>query len=134
MKKLLLILLLIPSFASAEEVNLICDGETRVTNESGHLFGKYANTHIITIKDSTLFMKDINYSGEHFEINRNEYIAWYTPLHPESTYPSSKININRVTGKMKYKRTKPHVIKETNTRKYTYNIFEGICRKGERKF
>ena len=85
MKKILLLLLLLPTLIQAEEVNLICDGETRVTNESGYLFGKYAKTHIITIKDSTLFMKDINYSGEHFEINRNEYIAWYTPLHPNQS-------------------------------------------------
>jgi len=133
MKKLLLILLLAPTLIQAEEFNLVCEGETSVFNEI-KLFAKYDKTHIITIKDSTLFMKDINYSGEHFEINRNEYIAWYTPEDTESTYPSTTININRMTGKIKFNLTQPWVNREANTKGNTYENFIGICRKAERKF
>ena len=39
-----------------------------------------------------------------------------------------------MTGKIKYELTRPHVDRETNTRNNTYDIFEGICRKSERKF
>ena len=139
MKKLLLILLLAPTLIQAEEFNLVCEGETSVFNEI-KLFAKYDKTHIITIKDSTLSMKvdnyigDITYAGEHFEINKNEYIAWYTPEDTESTYPSTTININRMTGKIKFNLTQPWVNREANTKGNTYENFIGICRKAERKF
>ena len=121
MKKILLILLLIPTFIQAEELGLICDGKTKkYVYETKQTTSKKSSEDVV-ITDTYLRYQGLKYyKGTDFDRNTKvEYFAHYDGV-SFSTY----IKIDRFTGK----------IVATNSNDDRTKTFEGICRKKEKAF
>ena len=123
MKKILLILLLIPTFVQAEELGLICDGKTKkYVLETKQTTSKKSSEDVV-ITDTYLRYRSLKYyKGTDFDRDtKAEYFAHYDGV-SFSTY----IKIDRFTGKI-IATVSYH--KENSTR-----TFEGVCRKKEKAF
>ena len=121
MKKILLILLLIPTLIQAEELGLICDGETeKYVFETKQTTSK-KNSEDVVITDTYLRYQGLKYyKGTDFDRDtKAEYFAHYDGV-SFSTY----IKIDRFTGK---------IIAINSTENLT-RTFEGVCRKKEKAF
>ena len=121
MKKILLILLLIPTLIQAEELGLICDGKTKkYVYETKQTTSKKSSEDAV-ITDTYLRYQGLKYySGTDFDRDTKvEYFAHYDGV-SFSTY----IKIDRFTGK----------IVATNSDDDRVKTFEGICRKKEKAF
>ena len=123
MKKILLILLLIPTFIQAEEFGLICDGETTEYDSiSEQKTSKKSSEDIVITEDYLRYQGLKYYKGTDFDRDtKAEYFAHYDGV-SFSTY----IKIDRFTGKI-IATVSYH--KENSTR-----TFEGVCRKKEKAF
>ena len=123
MKKILLILLLIPTFVQAEELGLICDGETTEYDSiSEQKTSKKSSEDIVITEDYLRYQGLKYYKGTDFDRDtKAEYFAHY-----DGIMFSSYIKIDRFTGKI-IATVSYH--KENSTR-----TFEGVCRKKEKAF
>ena len=123
MKKILLILLLIPTLIQAEELGLICDGETTEYDSISKQKTSKKSSKNIIITDTYLSYEGLKYyKGTDFDRDtKAEYFAHFDGI-AFSTY----IKIDRFTGKI-IATVSYH--KENSTR-----TFEGVCRKKEKAF
>ena len=123
MKKILLILLLIPTFVQAEELGLICDGETTEYDSISEQKTSKKSSEDVVITDTYLRYQGLKYyKGTDFDRDtKAEYFAHFDGI-AFSTY----IKIDRFTGKI-IATVSYH--KENSTR-----TFEGVCRKKEKAF
>ena len=127
MKKLLLLLLLIPSLVMAESFYLICDGseETQYFNESTKLkksFRAEVSDEYLIFNGTKYFNKKQNaipiaeYTKTQNNINFNSRLYW----------ASSKGSIDRISGQISYELH--HFQLETSV------FFSGICKEGDKAF
>jgi len=121
MKKILLILLLIPTFIQAEEFGLICDGETTEYDSISEQKTSKKSSEDVVITDTYLRYQGLKYyKGTDFDRDTKvEYFA-----HFDGVSFSTYIKIDRFTRK----------IIATHSDDYRVKTFEGICRKKEKAF
>ena len=126
MKNLLLIILLIPTYIYAEDLTLICDGETNFYDVSKKTSTKKKESKLVEITNSYLSYEGLKYTDKHFEKDRShEFIAWYEGI------ISTNIIINRNSGKI-IASHESYIQDSKNMDSRT--TFTGMCRKQERKF
>ena len=146
MKKLLILLLLIPTLTSAEELYLVCKGTAEGSNilfDKGYSwdaeFYVEATDEKINVTDSYFqgmggdtfkhfsYTKDKGYikvdSARKYEIHSANYDGCI-----EQNY---SLEINRMTGKIL---TKWNQKNSCGKKHYQHDTFKGICKKRERAF
>jgi len=130
MKKILLILLLIPTFIQAEELGLICDGETTDYDSISKqkTYTKMSKNIIIT--DTYLSYEGLKYLGDNFDKDRKtEFIAHY-----EGPFTSTEIRIDRYTGKIVATHNRDKKLHGKDKKGFRVTTFQGVCRKKEKAF
>ena len=130
MKKILLILLLIPTLIQAEELGLICDGETTEYDSISKQKTSKKSSKNIIITDTYLSYEGLKYLDDNFDTDRKtEFIAHY-----EGPFTSTEIRIDRYTGKIVATHNWDKKIQGKDKKGFRIVTFQGICRKKEKAF
>ena len=152
MKKLLLLLLLIPNLVMAEEFILICKGVEQNLYDNSDNLSSYQNEYSIKVFDDSMRVitssnKWDTYVNDRFNINDVEAVKVYEKTKDSiygmkdityntynKRYEYSKVEINRITGDISYRQER--LTKATDERKEkSYSMtFTGKCKKEERAF
>ena len=141
MKKLLLILLLIPTLIQAEEFNLVCEGDTFTYDDYGNE-SKYSEIIGVKVGEESIKIGKNSYSTLVFDnsfssretsyIKDNDFIT-VTQTHRESATKKHcgitkyTANIDRITGliKTEWRQTDRCM----DTKYFMQAIYEGKCKK-----
>ena len=141
MKKLLLLLLLIPTLIQAEEFNLVCEGE-RLTMANGIDGFKAKETITVKVREESISIDNVNYSDAKYDnslgnvetnyIKYNDLIKVFsnvkgTPTKKHCVYSTYIAEIDRVSGVIKTEHRQTD--KCMDKRYYVHVIFEGKCKK-----
>ena len=130
MKNILLILLLIPTFIQAEELGLICDGETTEYDSISEQKTSKKSSKNIIITDTYLSYEGLKYLDDNFDTDRKtEFIAHY-----EGPFISTEIRIDRYTGKIVATHYRDKKIQGKYKKGFRILTFQGVCRKKEKAF
>ena len=141
MKKLLILLLLIPTLIQAEEFNLVCEGE-RLYFDSTKSESITPKTITVKVKEESIKIDKVNYSDTNFEgeiskiethyIKHDDLIRVFsnitdTPSKEHCGYTTYTAEIDRVSGliRTEFRRTDECMDK----RYFAHFIYEGKCKK-----
>ena len=141
MKKLLLILLLIPTLIQAEEFNLVCEGEKLTFDGYGNE-NKYPETIGVKVRKESITIDKARYSDTKYDdsigkretnyLKNNDLITVFSNITDPITkkhcgYITYTANIDRITGMIK---TEWRQTDECMDKKYfLHTIYEGKCKK-----
>ena len=141
MKKLLLLLLLVPNLIQAEEFALVCEGE-KLSMASGMDGFKDKETITVKVREESITIDKVYYSDAKYDdslvkvetnyINYNDLIQVFsnvtdTPTKKHCGYITYTANIDRVSGVIKTEWRKTDEC--MNERYYVHVIYEGKCKK-----
>ena len=140
MKKLLLLLLLLPTLIQAEDFNLVCEGEKLYMFDNQDGFND-KETIAVKVKEKSIKIKNNTYSTSTYdsygkiETNYLKNSDLITVTQTSSDEPSKKhcgyitytANIDRITGMIKteWRQTDKCMSKDY----FAHTIFEGKCKK-----
>ena len=151
MKKIILILLLIPNLVMAEELILLCKGLQQYLYDNSGNLSSYQNEYSIKVFDDSMsFITSSNkwetYINDRFNINDVEAVMVYEKTKDSiygmrditynlyKRYEYSKVEINRITGDILYMQESLTKATDEYKEKSYSMTFAGKCKKKERAF
>ena len=151
MKKLLLLLLLIPNLVMAEELILLCKGIQQYLYDNSGNLSSYQNEYSIKVFDDSMSVirssnKWETYINDRFNINDVEADMVYEKTKDSiygmrditynlyKRYEYSKVEINRITGDILYMQESLTKATDEYKEKSYSMTFTGKCKKKERAF
>jgi len=141
MKKLLLLLFLVPTLIQAEEFNLVCEGE-KLSMASVMDGFKDKETIAVKVREKSIEIKNVTYSTRTSDesygkiktnyLKNSDYITVFstsrdTPSKKHCSFVDYTANIDRVTGMIKtdWRQTDKCMSKDY----FLHIIYEGKCKK-----
>lgn len=148
MKKLLILLLLSPTFIQAESLYLVCEGkvkmykDNKIDQENSGLpldIPLMQDKQIVEVYESKIIVAGKTYiKGD--DLFKNEYIKNTSSIYARSSTvakcwsTNQKVSINRITGAIKV--SFKNINKKCAEKDYIESTYEyfGKCKKGDRAF